>query len=179
MLLIGHNHICTSQLSNRTNIHEVLNTKETKDSLNFVAVFLLTTLQGSKELQDYQGGPDFFQRVRASRQTWAYPVRHFYAVVGNNPENIKILSNTSICQNTTHRTRGHAKYQPLVNEEIFKCNGIQVIYLPYCDATSWGPKVCFNRYLSINHYYRLYSQVLDYPPWFMFSDDDYYTRIYK
>ena len=169
--------VTISQLSDRTQIHVHLNPETLKDTVNFVAVFLLTTLEGSAEFGQGPKG-DFFQRVRASRyhqicthaipsasfectifawsfsifhsslhiinfrSTWAYPIRHYYAVVGNNDNNLKILQNSKYCHSLTQHYRDSTKLFTSDNkEEIYKCNGIKVLYLPYCDSSSWGPMV--------------------------------------
>ena len=134
------------QLSTKTDIHKRLNVPHDKDSLDFVAVFLLTTL-GEKWFQN---------RVKVSRDTWAYPVKHYYAVVGGvgdvpnthhkfikeAEENIQILHNTSRCQNLTSGYRVVTQHiTPATREEIYLCDDIHVLYLPYCDSSSWGPMV--------------------------------------
>lgn len=131
-----------SNASKRNAVNAILSSKENEDSLNFLAVFMLSTLEGAHEM----GGSaprhrDFFHRVRASKETWAWPIRHYYSVIGKNQENLKILTNSSNCQNITQQHLEAMKGQPDVHEEIFVCHGIKVLYLPYCDHSSWGSKV--------------------------------------
>jgi hypothetical protein len=134
---------CSSQLSDKTDVHKLLNTNENKDTLYFVAVFLLTTLEGSAELGDKSNRDDFFQRVRAAKETWAHPIKHFYAVVGKQSSNDRIIKDTKYCQDHTHHYREITKHIKDATEEVYVCNGIRVLYLPYCNPSSWGPMVFF------------------------------------
>ena len=126
-LLLG-----TSQFSDKTKIQTILNTPNTKDTLNFVAVFLLTTLSER-----------FFKnRIVVSRQTWGYQVKHFFAVTGEDSENRKILNDKNKCHDHTAHYRKITKHiHPPTREEIYVCDGIHVLHLPYCDATGRGAKV--------------------------------------
>jgi hypothetical protein len=123
-----------TQMSEKTSIHKVLNTPENKDRLNFVAVFLLSTLNER-----------FFKnRVEVSKQTWGHPVKHFFAVTGESPSERKILADKDRCHNRTDHYRKITRHiSPPTREEIYICNGIHVLHLPYCDPSSWGPMVSF------------------------------------
>jgi len=153
--------LCSAQLSNTTDIEKHLGPPETKDSLTFVAVFLLTTLHGAAVF----GGPggnrvDFFMRVQASKATWGHPIKHFYAVVGDNEGNQQILANPQYCTNLTrqyHHHMVHASEHP--KEEVYECAGIRVLYLPYCNHKSWGPMVMPILY-SILLLYSIYCSLL-------------------
>lgn len=135
--------LCSAQLSDKTDIEKHLGTPESKDSLTYIAVFLLSTLTGAPEFGGAGGNRlDFFQRVKASKATWAHPIKHFYSVVGNSEENEKILVNPQYCTNLTkqyHHHMIHAAEHP--REEVFECAGIRVLYLPYCNHKAWGPMV--------------------------------------
>lgn len=143
LLLLTVTQTVKSQLSDKSNIQTILSTPENKDSLSFVAVFLLTTLHGATAF----GGPggdrvDFFQRVQASKATWAHPIKHFYAVIGKNDANIQILVNPKYCTNLTKQYHHHVSHvSAYPAEEVFECAGIRVLYLPYCNHQSWGPMV--------------------------------------
>jgi len=108
----------------------------------FLSVFLLSSLQNAVELGesflDIPGTDDYFARIRAAQLTWAFNIRYFYSVVGAGDAERRVLSNSSICTNLTsdYFKRGfHGE------EHIFLCKGIKVLFLPYCDAGSWGHSV--------------------------------------
>jgi len=142
-LLLLASEIVLGQLSDKTDIQKHLSVPENKDSLNFLAVFLLSTLHGASVF----GGPggdrtDFFQRVQASKATWGHPIKHFYAVVGKKDDNVNILVNPKHCTNLTKQYHHHVSHiSAHAAEEVFECAGIRVLYLPYCNHESWGPMV--------------------------------------
>jgi hypothetical protein len=111
---------CFGQLSEKTKIQTILNTNENKDSLNFVAVFLLTTLSDR-----------FFKsRVTVSRKTWGHPVKHFYAVTGENAANRLMLRDTKRCHDHTEHYRKITKHiLPPTREEVYICDGLHVLHL--------------------------------------------------
>lgn len=129
----------TSELSNKTHIHTVLNTAENKDTLHYVAVFLLATFR-----------PDYFDyRILASKKTWAHSVKHFYAVTGENPEERKVLSDTIRCKNHTEHYRKVTRHiTPPTKEEIYICNGIHILHLPHCDNSYHGASVSVSSVIS-------------------------------
>lgn len=104
---------------------------------NFIAVFLLSSLNMAVELgesfSNTAGSDDYFARVRASQLTWAHNLKHLYSVVGSGETEHRLLANSSICLNLT------SKFYPVMNgdEQVFSCKGIKVLFLPYCDAGSW------------------------------------------
>lgn len=69
-LVLFHTVWCIfSQLSDRTSIEKILNTKENENTLNFVAAFLLSTLDGSVLFGGSGNGhKDFFSRVKTSKR---------------------------------------------------------------------------------------------------------------
>ena len=121
-----------SQLSDKTHIHTQLNTADNKGVINFVAIFLLTTLNDR-----------FFKnRIKVSRRTWGHPVKHFFAVTGKSSETRKILQDSTRCHNHTDHYRKITKHiSPPTREETYICNGIHVLHLSYYDNSSWGPMV--------------------------------------
>ena len=136
VVLISHFGFC--QLSEKTKIQTILNTPENKNSLNFVAVFLLTTLN-EKFLKN---------RIDVSKRTWGHPVKHFYAVTGENSENRQILKDSNRCHDHTDHYRKITKHiAPKTREEIYICDGIHVLHMPYCDSSHWGPMVSIKPFL--------------------------------
>ena len=130
ILLISQ--VSIGQLSEKTKIQTLLNTPENKGVLNFVAVFVLTTLTDKF----------FTKRVEVSRLTWAHPVKHFYAVTGENSENRRFLNNKKRCHDhTDHYKKIMKHFATPTREEIYICDGIHVLHLPYCDSSYWGPMV--------------------------------------
>ena len=132
-----------AQLSSNTDIETKLNGPENKDNLKFMAVFLLSTLEGALAFgAGADPRRDFFARVKASKLTWGHPLPHFYSVVGNNDANKNILKNPKHCTDLTHHYHHSVKHvvsEP--KEEVYECSGVKVLYLPFCDSSSWGPKV--------------------------------------
>ena len=43
--------------------------------INFVAVFMMGTLKGAAAMGEYEPNKNFFERIQASRMTWAYGIR--------------------------------------------------------------------------------------------------------
>lgn len=120
------------KLSNKTRIQTFLNTPENKDSLHFVAVFMLATFQ-----------PDYFDaRILAAKQTWAHPVKTFYAVTGESIEERTVLHDTHRCKNHTEHYRKVTRHVvPPTKEEMYVCDGIHILHLPYCDNSYYGASV--------------------------------------
>ena len=132
----------TSQLSDKTDIQKYLSTNENKDNLTYLAVFLLSTLSESLDFGGTNSKRDFFARVKASKATWGHPIKHFYSVIGKSDDNIRILTNPNYCTNMTKQYHHHVSHvAEYPQEEVFECKGIRVLYLPYCDHSSWGPMV--------------------------------------
>ena len=142
----------SSELSNKTRIHTILNTPENKDSLHFVAVFMLATFN-----------PHYFDfRVLTSKQTWAHPVKLFYAVTGESPDERKVLRDTNRCKNHTDHYRKVTRHAaPPTKEEMYICDGIHILHLPYCDNSYYGASVSSILQLVITCYCALkYTNLL-------------------
>lgn len=142
--IITHYNSYEEPFSNTTSTYHMFNSQMSHEPINFISIFLLSSLRMASELgeeftEGQHGVTDFFRRVRSSQRTWAHGVKHFYSVVGNGPDEIRVLSNTIYCHNITSHYRAR---HPTSKEEIYRCNGIKILYLPYCDPTSWGPMVC-------------------------------------
>ena len=122
----------SSNLSNKTHIQTVLNTAGNKDSLNFLAVFMLATFQ-----------PNYFDvRILAAKQTWAHPAKQFYAVTGEGIEERKVLQDTHRCKNHTDHYRKVTRHVvPTAREEMYVCDGIHILHLSYCDDSYFGASV--------------------------------------
>ena len=165
--LANMNTLCFGILSSKTDIEKHLNTNANKNSLTYAAVFLLSTLQGAPEFGGPKEGRNFFARVQAARATWAWPLKHFYSVVGKQPDNDKIISNPSYCVNHTdmyHKHMSHMRTKP--HEEVYECAGIKVLYLPYCDSSSWGPMgPCCRCEGAMRYYMNNYAVHPEYPSW--------------
>ncbi len=43
--------------------------------INFVAVFMMGTLKGAAAMGEYEPNKNFFERIQASRMTWAHGIR--------------------------------------------------------------------------------------------------------
>ena len=55
---------------------------------------------------------------------------------------INILNDKNKCHDQTAHYRKITKHiHPPTREEIYVCDGIHVLHLPYCDPSSWGPMV--------------------------------------
>jgi hypothetical protein len=125
-------------------MYSILNSQN-QEPINFIAIFLLSSLRLATELgeeyHEVHGGANFFARARAIQRTWANTVKHFYLVVGNGIEERRILSNPIYCQNLTVHYQERTKHIKYLYEEIYRCNGIRVLYIPYCDSSGWGPNV--------------------------------------
>ena len=175
---------CDNELTNVTNTHEILN-KQNNEPIEFIAIFLLSSLNMATEFGEQikyvHGQREVFTRTRASQKTWAHHVKHFYSVVGRGDAELRVLPNEKYCTNLTesylHQTR-HLLYPR--SEQVFSCNGIRVLYLPECKDGGWGPEgPCCRCQGAMRYYLNMAAVDPDYPPWFMFSDDDYYTRLYR
>jgi hypothetical protein len=132
-------------LSGTTTTYKLLNA-QFHEKIDFIAVFLLASLKnaielGEKPVFSHGRSEDFFARVSAAQQTWAYNVRHFYAVVGNGAEEKRILANTSACHSITKHYLDVMKKIPNIREEVYRCGNTKILYLPYCDTSGWGPDV--------------------------------------
>ena len=96
----------------------------------------------------------FKNRIIVSKQTWGYQVKHFFAVTGEDSGNRKILNDKNRCQDHTAHYRKITKHiHPPTREEIYVCDGIHVLHLPYCDPSSWGPMVCLYKSFLRKYYY--------------------------
>ena len=134
-------------LSGSTNTYKLLNA-QFHEKIDFIAVFLLASLKNAIELGEkpvfaHGRNEDFFARISAAQQTWAYNVRHFYAVVGNGAEEKRILANTSACHSISKHYVDVMKKIPgnVMREEVYRCGNTKILYLPYCDTSGWGPDV--------------------------------------
>jgi hypothetical protein len=129
-------------LSGTTDTYKLLNA-QFHEKINFIAVFLLASLKNAIELGEksvfaHGRNEDFFARVSAAQQTWAYNVQHFYAVVGNGEEENRVLANKSACHNIT---KNYFEKIPDMREEVYRCGNTKILYLPYCNTGGWGPDV--------------------------------------
>jgi hypothetical protein len=111
-------------------------------------MFMLASLKNAVQLGEqvviaHGRDEDFFARIYGIQQTWANHVRNFYAVVGNGDEEKRVLGNKSVCHSITKHYRDLLKKVPDLKEEVYRCNGIKVLYLPYCDTSGWGPQVSY------------------------------------
>lgn len=132
-------------LSGTTTTYKQLNA-QFHEKIDFIAVFLLASLKNAIELGEkpnfsHGRNEDFFARISAAQQTWAYNVRHFYAVVGNGLEEKRVLANTSACHSITKHYLDVMKKIPNIREEVYRCGNTKILYLPYCDTSGWGPDV--------------------------------------
>lgn len=184
---------CDNELTNITTTHKVLN-GQSKEHLKFIAIFQLSSLNQATEFGEkrhyntgpldtfsYYYGSEVFTRIRASQKTWAHQAKHFYAVVGNGEAERRVLSNHKYCTNLTeaylHQT-SHLLYPR--TEQVFSCNGIRLLYLPECKDGGWGVEgPCCRCQGAMRYYLNMAAVDPDYSPWFLFSDDDYYTRLYR
>jgi len=135
----------SSPLTDTTKTYKVLNS-QSKEKVDFIAVFLLASLKNAVELGEtfvkaHGRDENFFTRIVASQQTWGYNIRHFYAVVGNGAEENRILSNTTACQRITKHYADVMKKASSMKEDVYRCGSIKILYLPYCDTSGWGPDV--------------------------------------
>ena len=144
---IGYTLSKSIPLSDSTNTYKLLNA-QSHEKIDFIAIFLLASLKNAIQLGEspqfsHGRDEDFFARVTAAQQTWGYNVRNFYAVVGNGPEEKRILSNTSACHSITKHYRDILKKVPDFKEEIYRCGSTKILFLPYCDSSAWGPNVLY------------------------------------
>lgn len=141
------------QISNLTKIHTTFEDQSRHKNVNFLAVFLLSHLGGSKffnSINESKPVPefDYFERVKAAKLTFGISIRNFYAVIGNSTEHDTILSNTKYCTNRTtsylnHIIRGSINYldSALPREHVYECQGIRVLHAHSCSSSSWGHDV--------------------------------------
>ena len=127
------------------------------------------------------GQSNVFARVRASQKTWAHHAKHFYSVVGRGKAELKVLANQKYCTNLTdaylHQT---SRLLYPRTEQAFSCNGIRVLFLPECKDGGFGAEgPCCRCQGAMRYYLNIAAVDPEYPPWFMFSDDDYYTRLHR
>ena len=178
--------MCSDELTDTTATHTTLNTQN-KEKIEFIAIYLLSSFNMATELgeqridnTDYYN-TDVFTRIRASQKTWAHHVKHFYAVVGRGEAEMRILPDQNYCSNLTDAYLHQTRYLPYSrSEQIFSCNGIRILYLPQCKDGGWGPAgPCCRCQGAMRYYLNMASVSALYPSWFMFSDDDYYTRLYR
>ena len=175
---------CENELTNNTRTHEILNAQN-KTPIKFIAIFLLSSLNMATELGEsfrkVHGQSNVFARVRASQKTWAHHVKHFYSVVGRGKAELRALANQKYCTNLTDTYLHQTSH--LLNprtEQVFSCNGIRVLFLPDCKDGGFGAEgPCCRCQGAMRYYLNMAAVDPDYPPWFMFSDDDYYTRLHR
>ena len=141
--------------SGTTDTYKLLNA-QFHEKIDFIAVFLLASLKNAIELGEkpvfaHGRNEDFFARISAAQQTWAYNVQHFYAVVGNGEEENRVLANASACHSITKHYVDVLKKFPNIREEVYRCGNTKILYLPYCNTGGWGPDVRYiiHKYLNI------------------------------
>ena len=150
-----------------------------------VAVFLLATMRGSKALGvKALGGKeddDYFERVRSARSTWAARVKHFFAVVGWDPEAEGKALASPHCKNVTSQQQQQQQHQLADGTELHRCQDVNIILARACDATAWGWRgpCCRAEAAAVFFLDNLMGGQNPHSRYFVFADDDYYVRMEK
>ena len=158
--------------------------------ISSVAVFLLGTMYGAKEYGADTNEHAFYERAVAARATWAKHAKVFYIVTGKGGSEDKALKQSTRCRDTTKHFRdflGRHHVQPQ-SFEVFHCGepalGMNVLHLPHCEGSYWGPKGPCCRceaaalfYLALHSHHRINHNTTAFPNWFLFADDDFYVRL--
>ena len=115
--------------------------------INDIAVFLLGTLKGTMQFGEPQpsghGADYFFERVLASRMTWARYIKHVYVVTGAGDAEKRILNDPQYCTNITHHDPAavsHTGPGTKSHHQVYLCAGIHILHFPRCEGTAWGPR---------------------------------------
>ena len=149
----------------------------------FTTVFIISTFANSKEFDTNLGHTDYVEMLRALRQTWAAEIKHFYMLTGDGQVERRVLANTNLCQNlTNHYIKEVAHIDPHAREQVYNCNGIKVLHMPYCDLVKDTNDDKFHGCrCEAAMRYHLNKAILypHYPKWFYMADDDYYLRLHK
>jgi hypothetical protein len=155
-----------------------------------IAVFLLGTMYGAKEYGADTNEHAFYERAVAARVTWAKHAKVFYIVTGRGGSEDKALKTSTRCRDTTKHFReflGRHHVHPQ-SFEVFHCGepslGMNVLHLPHCEGTDWGPKGPCCRceaaalfYLALHSPHKINHNTTAFPNWFLFADDDFYVRL--
>ena len=164
---------------------------EPRAAISSIAVFLLGTLHGAFEFNIVGNEHAFYERAVASRLTWAKHAKVFYVVTGKGGPEDQAFSNHTACRDATKHFNGflgpyHAKPD---SYEVHHCGepelGMNVLHLPTCEGTYWGPKGPCCRcegamlfYLALHNHHRMtHHNDSQFPDWFLFADDDFYVRL--
>lgn len=168
-----------------------------------IAVFFLGSLVNAQSLGDLDRSyfdEDFFYRAEISRATWAKHAKYFFYVTGNGEPERYILPNESVCKNVS---KAFHMMIPDFKQEVYECNNIMILHLPYCNGESWGSNGPCCRcqgamkffldvkdvhesgkdilHHSISHHHKrdeiVKGDKFSFADWFIFSDDDFYIRL--
>ena len=179
--------------------------------INDIAVFLLGTLKDTTQFGEPKpaghGHDYFFERVLASRMTWARYIKHFYVVTGTGDAESRVLNNPQYCSNVTqHGSAGSIDDMHYTStkshHKMYLCANIHILHFPRCEGTAWGPRgPCCRcesamKYFLESHRHHTHLQQINemhhhqihdttssssqhsYPNWFVFADDDYWMRMH-
>lgn len=126
----------------------ILHSRKYEYQVHNVGVFILGSFKGAvkfgeKEIDDQI---DYYNRAEAAVLTWGSHAKVFYMVTGSGDSEKRILNNISYCNDYS------TYYHGLLNRnyfEIYRCGIVNVLHLPHCDGSNWGPDGPCCRYVSI------------------------------
>ena len=126
----------------------------------------------------------YFNRGYISKNTWAIYSKYFFLVTGNGEHERNSFSNISFCTNLTHH---YLLMTAIQEQQVYLCNGVHILHIPICNANSWGPNgPCCRCQGAMKFFLAMYeyshrnshNTIVEFPEWFIFSDDDYYIRLH-
>ena len=177
--------LCLSQpLSKRHKTHEKHMQYDGGKDEDWVAIFFLSSLKNAAALgvpeKDVRKGDetrDFWQRILSIKSTWAAHVKHFYPVTGiGKAESLAFQK----CENRTehfNQLLGHGKMR-----EVYNCQGINVLHsLKHSGDGNYAQSGCGRAEEAMLFYLDMRERLgsINFPSWFIFTDDDYYARLSK
>jgi hypothetical protein len=150
-----------------------------------IGMYLLGSMFGATQFGEEPSnghphyGANFFDRIVQANYTYARHADQFYMVTGEGDPEKRIFKERNLCSDSTNDYKKKLKNDKF-EFKMFNCQGIKVLHFPQCDGESWGFKgpCCRCENAMKFHLYAFESNSWpSFPEWFLFADDDYYTRL--